>query len=276
MDDRGNNRAVAERGADVGFGVAGSLDHAIVRELAAAAETAGYATFWVNDVPGGEGLAGLAAAAAVTGRIGLGVGVIPLDRQPPAAIGRRIADLALPTARLLVGVGSGAPKGGVERVRRGVMELRALTPARLAVGALGPKMCALAGEAADAVLLNWLTPAYVPPSAAIVLAAAEATGRLRPRVVGYVRTALAEGLPRLEAEASRYAGFPAYAANFARMGATALETTVHAADRAGVRAGLAPYAPLLDETVVRAIAADETLEAYLQLLAAAAPEGSTR
>jgi len=254
-----------------GFGVAGTLDHGIVRELAAAAEAAGYATFWVNDVPNGEGLAGLRVAAEATARIGLGVGVIPLDRQPPERIAARAAELGLPTDRLLIGVGSGAPAGGLERVRRGVAALRGLTPARVAVGALGPRMCRLAGEVADAVLLNWLTPAYVPPSAALALEAASAAGRPRPRIVGYVRTALDEGLPKLEAEAARYAGFPSYAANFARMGATALETTVHGPDREGIQVGLAPYLPLLDETVVRGIAAEETLGAYRRVLAAAAP-----
>jgi alkanesulfonate monooxygenase SsuD/methylene tetrahydromethanopterin reductase-like flavin-dependent oxidoreductase (luciferase family) len=266
MGERGGEPA-GERG----FGVAGTLDHGVVRELAGAAEAAGYATFWVNDLPNGEGLAGLAAAAEVTGRIGLGVGVIPLDRQPPEKIAGRVAELGLPVERLLIGVGSGAPAGGLERVRHGVATLRGLTPARVAVGALGPRMCRLAGEVADAVLLNWLTPAYVPPSAALTLDAAEEAGLPRPRIVGYVRVALDEGLERLEAEAGRYGGFPAYAANFARMGATALDTTVHGADRPGIQAGLAPYLPLLDETVVRCIAADETEAAYRRLLEAAAP-----
>jgi hypothetical protein len=38
-----------------GFGVAGALDHRIVAEVAAAAEAAGYASFWANDTPGGDG-----------------------------------------------------------------------------------------------------------------------------------------------------------------------------------------------------------------------------
>ncbi|MCC6315540.1 MAG: LLM class flavin-dependent oxidoreductase, partial [Thermomicrobiales bacterium] len=183
-----------------GFGVAGTLDHGVVRRLAAAAERAGYATFWVNDLPGGEGLAGLRAAAEATVRIGLGVGVIPLDRQSPEHIATRIAELDLPVDRLLVGVGSGGATGALERVRAGVTTLRELTPARIAVGALGPRMCRLAGETADAVLLNWLTPAYVPESAALTLAGAEAAGRPRPRIDGYVRVALDEALPRLREE----------------------------------------------------------------------------
>jgi alkanesulfonate monooxygenase SsuD/methylene tetrahydromethanopterin reductase-like flavin-dependent oxidoreductase (luciferase family) len=252
----------------LGFGVAGTLDRQVVAELAAAAEAAGYATFWANDLPNGDGLAALAAAAAATERIGLGVGVIPLDRRPPAAIAARVDELGLPTDRLLLGVGSGMPAGGLERVRAGVAELRGLTPARIAVGALGPKMCALAGEVADAVLLNWLTPDHVAPSARLTLAAAAAADRTRPAVVGYVRVALQEGVGRLRAEADRYASFPAYAANFARMGASALETTVHG-DAAALRAGLAPYRAVLDETVVRCIAADDSAAAYRRVLDAA-------
>ncbi len=260
-----------EAGGTLGFGVAGTLDHAIVRRLAVAAEEAGYAAFWVNDLPGGEGLAGLAAAAEVTRGLMLGVGVIPLDRQPAGVIARRIEELGLPVERLLVGVGSGDARGGLARVREGVDALRNLTPARIAVGALGPKMCRLAGESADAVLLNWLTPEYIPESAQQTLDGAAEAGRPRPYIAGYVRTALDEGLDRLKIESGRYASFPAYAANFARMGAEAIDTTVHGPDRAAIRAGLAPYEALLDHTVARCIAAEETESAYLRVLEAAAP-----
>ena len=262
-----------EAGGTLGFGVAGTLDHAIVRRLAVAAEEAGYAAFWVNDLPGGEGLAGLAAAASVTRRLMLGVGVIPLDRQPAETIARRIDELGLPAERLLIGLGSGDGKGGLERVRHGVEALRALTPARIAVGALGPKMCRLAGETADAVLLNWLIPEYIPESAQRTLDGAADAGRPRPYIAGYVRVALDEGITRLEVESGRYASYPAYAANFARMGAEAIDTTVHGPDRAAIRAGLARYEALLDHTVARCIAAKESEAAYLRVLEAAAPEG---
>ena len=260
-----------EQGGTLGFGVAGTLDHAIVRRLAAAAEEAGYSAFWVNDVPGGEGLAGLAAAAEVTRGLLLGVGVIPLDRQPAAVIGARIAELGLPEERLLLGLGSGDWKGGLDRVRQGVAELRGLTSARIAVGALAPKMCRLAGEYADAVLLNWLTPEYIPESAARTLEGAQDEGRPQPLIAGYVRVALDEGLERLREESGRYASYPAYAANFERMGAGAFDTTVHGPDRAAIRAGLAPYQALLEHTVARCIAADETEAAYLRVMEAAAP-----
>ena len=75
-----------------------------MRELAPAAERAGYRTFWVNDEADGDGLAALGAAAAVTTTIRLGVGAIPLDRGPER-IAWRVKELALPVERLALGVG---------------------------------------------------------------------------------------------------------------------------------------------------------------------------
>jgi alkanesulfonate monooxygenase SsuD/methylene tetrahydromethanopterin reductase-like flavin-dependent oxidoreductase (luciferase family) len=240
--------------------------------LAPAAERAGYRTFWVNDTPNGDGLASLLVAAEATTTIRLGVGVIPLDRQPADTIARRVEELSLPRERLTLGVGSGDPKGGIERVRRGARTLRQLGEALVVVGALGPRMCAVAGETADGVLLNWLTAAYVAPSAAIVEAAARNAGRPRPLVLGYVRTAFGAGAQEVfAAEAGRYTRYPAYAANFARMRTPAEETAIIADSRDGIRLGLAPFTTLLDETVVRAITGEETAAAYLALLEAAAP-----
>src|SRR5215212_10729996 len=155
-----------------GFGVAGALAHDVIRALAPAAEAAGYHTFWVNDTPHGDGLAALQAAAEVTSEILLGVGVIPLDRQPAEEIARRVDELGLPQQRLIVGIGSGNPSGGLARVEEGVATLEELLEAPVVVGALGPNMCALAGRSSDGVLLNWLTAEYVAPSAATVSAAA--------------------------------------------------------------------------------------------------------
>ena len=255
-----------------GFGVAGALDHTIVRELARAAEAAGYRTFWVNDTPGGDGLAALSEAAAVTTTIRLGVGVIPLDRQPAERIAARIGELGLPVERLTLGVGSGSAPGGLARVRAGAAALREVTAVTVVVGALGPNMCRVAGEVADGVLLNWLTPAHVRPSAEVVERAAAEAGRPRPQIDGYVRTALgAAAVARLRQEADRYGSFPAYAANFARMGAEPMATAVVGETAAEIRRGLAAFDPLLDETVIRAIVAEETAAAYLELLTAAAP-----
>jgi alkanesulfonate monooxygenase SsuD/methylene tetrahydromethanopterin reductase-like flavin-dependent oxidoreductase (luciferase family) len=172
----------------------------------------------------------------------------------------------------VIGVGSGAAKGGVERVREGARSLAASNDASVVVGALGPRMCAVAGETADGVLLNWLVVDYVEPSAAIVEAAARNAGRPRPLILGYVRTVYGTGARDVFAgEAARYGGIPAYAANFARMGTPAHECAVVGDTAAEIQAGLAQFTTELDETVVRAITGDESLEAYLALLHAAAP-----
>ena len=63
-----------------GFGITAAVGHDVVRELAPKVEALGYTSFWVNDMPGADGLASLGVALAVTSDIDLGVGVIPLDR----------------------------------------------------------------------------------------------------------------------------------------------------------------------------------------------------
>jgi alkanesulfonate monooxygenase SsuD/methylene tetrahydromethanopterin reductase-like flavin-dependent oxidoreductase (luciferase family) len=255
-----------------GFGVAGALPHEIIRVLAPAAEAAAYHTFWVNDTPHGDGLSALQVAADVTAEIRLGVGVIPLDRQPAEDIARRVAELELPQERVLLGIGSGNPRGGLQRVREGARLLEERVQSPVVVGALGPRMCALAGEAADGVLLNCLTAEYVAPSAAITEEAARDADRPRPLILGYVRTVFGPGAREVfAAEAGRYASYPAYAANFARMGTPAEQTAVAGDTRDAIQAGLASFASGLDETVVRAIVGEETAAAYLALLEAAAP-----
>src|SRR5436190_15481969 len=146
-----------------GFGIAGALEVELAARLAEAAEAAGYASFWANDTPNGEGLASLAAAAKRTKKIKLGVGVIPIDRQPAALIAKRVSELGLPEDRLVLGIGSGGlTRDTVETTAQQAEELGRLTSAKVVIGALGPKMCEAAGSSSDGVLLNWLTAEYVP------------------------------------------------------------------------------------------------------------------
>lgn len=267
--ERGN---VQKSGLRRGFGVIGALPRDRIRVLAPAAERAGYHTFWVNDEPDGDGLAALREAAAVTSMIRLGVGVIPLDRQGPRQIAERIATLELPVARLVLGVGSGGAAGGIDRVRAGVSALRQMVNAPLVVGAIGPRLCRLAGEEADGLLLDWVTPAYAAQTVAAVSGAAAETGRSRPWMASYVFTALGpDAIGKLRAEAAHYAAIPSYAAHFARMGADAMAAAVAAEEPRSLRRQLAAFDSVLDETVVRAVVSSETTAAYLALLAAAAP-----
>jgi alkanesulfonate monooxygenase SsuD/methylene tetrahydromethanopterin reductase-like flavin-dependent oxidoreductase (luciferase family) len=254
-----------------GFGVAAAVSHDVIREVAQEAERLGYSSFWCNDTPGGDGLAGLAAAAAVTERIKLGVGVIPLDRRPPAIIARDLKALDFPQERLLLGIGSGGDRR-VSKVREGIEQLHELVSAPVIVGALGPKMTSVGGAVGDGVLFNWQTPQTAQSSGQICRDAAEQADRPRPLVMAYVRTALLpQADARLDTEAGRYAKVPAYAAHFARMGVSARDTAVSGPDAATIQPMIAAHETSLDETVIRAITADDTAESILELLRACAP-----
>lgn len=255
-----------------GFGVIGSLPPDLIRTLAAAAEAAGYATFWANDGPEGEGLMALAEAATVTSTIQLAVGAIPLDRMDGRQIASRIAELALPEERLIVGAGSGGAAGGLARVRDGFVTLRALTGAQLVAAAMGPKMCALAGEIADGVLFDWVSPAYAERARGIALDAADAADRPVPWTAAYIFTALGDAsAAKLREQAAYYAAIPAYAAHFERMGAGPLATTTSGDDHPALQKALSPFSEALDELVVRPVVAQEDAMAYLEVLHAAAP-----
>jgi alkanesulfonate monooxygenase SsuD/methylene tetrahydromethanopterin reductase-like flavin-dependent oxidoreductase (luciferase family) len=133
-------------------------------------------------------------------------------------------------------------------------------------------MCHLAGEVADGVLFNWLTPEHARASAEWVRAGARAAGRPAPKLFAYVRVALGPtGAARLEEEGRRYAAIPSYAAHFARMGVPPATTAVAAPAAAAVPDALARWEGAVDEVVVRAITTDDTVDEILTVLGAARP-----
>ncbi|HEV8642888.1 MAG TPA: LLM class flavin-dependent oxidoreductase [Methylomirabilota bacterium] len=243
----------------------------IIRASAREAEALGYSSFWVNHPGATDGLASLAVAARETQRIELGIGVIPLHTRGPDSIVQGVRAHALPLGRLLLGVGSANP-GALARVRAGVAELRSQLQTRLVVAALGPQMCRLAGEIADGVLFNWLTPEHARRSAELVRAGAAAARRQPPKLFAYVRVALGgEARDRLGKEADRYAAIPAYANNFARMGVKPVETAIAAQSPAAIPPALGEWQGVVDEVVVRAITGSDTVEETLALVRAAKP-----
>src|SRR5258706_4876140 len=220
-----------------GFGLFAGIAVDVIRDAAAASESAGYDSFWVN-YAGADGLAVLAVAASVTSRVKLGVGVVPLTTRPPGSIAEGVRQNRLPTDRLLLGIGSPNPNA-LQRARDAIMELRANLDAQIVLAALGPKMCRLAGEAADGVLFNWLTPEHARVSTQWVREGAEAAGRPMPTTYAYQRVSLGPaGGNRLALEGSRYAAIPAYADHFARMGVSPAETSIAATTADGSRASL--------------------------------------
>jgi len=147
-----------------GFALFAGVAPDIITACAREADPVACGSFWVNHPGNTDGLAALAAAARSTTRLDLGIGVIPLHTRGPQSIAEGVRTQALPTRRLLLGVGSPNP-ASLARVREGVASLRASLPGtRLIVAALGPRMCHLAGEIADGVLFNWLTPEWARTS----------------------------------------------------------------------------------------------------------------
>ncbi|BDZ55140.1 hypothetical protein GCM10025870_22130 [Agromyces marinus] len=223
----------------------------MLRALAPRLERLGFHALWLNDVPHGDSLAGLAAVAGSSERLGLATGVIPLDRRPAASL-----DLAaLPAARTTIGIGSGRAEQPSALVRSGIETLREGRPVRIAVGALGPGMRRLAAERADAVVLNWLTPAAATEAMTVLRhEAREPDGTARAvRGVLYLRTIVDEGArAELVREADRYGSYRAYAANFERLGVQPIDATLDHG------AALGAF-DVVDEIVLRAITANGTL-----------------
>ncbi|WP_278102116.1 LLM class flavin-dependent oxidoreductase [Microbacterium proteolyticum] len=247
----------------VSIGLAGSLGPDAVAGIAPAVEAAGFHTLWINDTPDGDALAALAAAARVTKTLRLATGVVPVDRRSATEIAAEVASLALPRDRLTLGIGSGmAKEGALARVREAIAVLHGAGIPRVLVGALGPKMRRLGADEAEGVLLNW-----VPPTEAA--AQAEALGP-DAYVAVYVRTAIVDAArARLDAETARYASFPNYAANFARMGVDAADTTIR--DASELAGALEAYTAAVDEVVLRAIVPDDTVEAYIDFVRRTGP-----
>jgi alkanesulfonate monooxygenase SsuD/methylene tetrahydromethanopterin reductase-like flavin-dependent oxidoreductase (luciferase family) len=256
---------------DYGFALFAATPPDVIRATAREAEALGYRSFWVNHPGKTDGIAALAVAAGETKALELGIGVIPLHTRGPESIVEGVRAQKLPPGRLLLGVGSPNP-GSLQRVRDGVAALRAQLSTRVVVAALGPKMCHLAGEVADGVLLNWVTPEYARRSADQVRAGAAAAKRPAPKIFSYVRLAIGpDAMPTLQQEADRYGGVPAYAANFARMGVKPIETTIAATTPAEVRGAIAKWNGAVDALILRAIVARDTVEDNLALVRAAKP-----
>lgn len=167
--------------------------------LAAWGEELGYRTAWLSEVAGPESMVTAAAVAAATSRLTVGVAVVPAYVRTPALLAMSAASVSQMlggrTFRLGIGSSSEAIVDGwngidferplrrvretVEAVRSGLDgpgsyqgasvrmdRFRLASPAdgpiEIYVGALGPKMLALAGRVGDGVCLNMMPPRVVP------------------------------------------------------------------------------------------------------------------
>ena len=285
---------------------------AIARE----AETRGYRTAWVGEASGAEAIVLSTLIATHTTTLGIANGVIPVQTRTPIVYGQAAATLGhLAPGRFALGLGlsseiiigqwHGLPFApSIQQMREAVQIIRmaasgervnfdgkfyrlknfrlaipAASPApRIYLAALGPRMCELAGEVADGVLLNWLPPSAMPASVAHVEAGAKRAGRSLPDidVAVYVRTCVTDEPAAVRETLARditgYAIVSVYARFFAECGFAEEVEAVNAAWTAGDRAGAVKG---ISERVLDGLGAVGSAEACREQMNAFARTGAT-
>ncbi|MCU1345584.1 MAG: putative F420-dependent oxidoreductase, Rv3093c family [Acidimicrobiia bacterium] len=266
----------------VTFGSLMSLGPSLALRVATTAEGLGYRSFWTAETTGPEAFSLLAAVGAAAPRLALGTGVLPLQLRTPmlAAMGAATLQALHPDNEIILGVGVSSPVvtgqwHGVAYVDRPVAQVREYVtllreclsgetvtfsgdffscrrfrlglrpgPRRptVLIGALNPAMLRLAGEVADAVMLNYL-PAHHVPWAVERVREGEATAGRTPgstTVYGCVHAGVADrdqALERSRRDLWSYAVVDAYARSFERAGFGDVVREVRARHRAGDRQG---------------------------------------
>jgi alkanesulfonate monooxygenase SsuD/methylene tetrahydromethanopterin reductase-like flavin-dependent oxidoreductase (luciferase family) len=246
-----------------GLGISAGLEPGLARDLAACCQQLGYHSLWSNDEPTASGLEMLVQFAAAAPRLQLGVGVLPLDRHPPARIATEIDRLGIDPAKLWIGIGSGQLRRQIDLLQRAVAELREVFPGetRIVVAAMRPRLCRLGGALADGVLLNWMLPDHVRHARRWVQEGAAEGDRPAPVVASYVRVAVGSGsLQRLRDEEGHYRTInEGHRRHFAAMDVPLGSVGVAASTPRAVHERLAPYQSALDLPIVRVLAnADAT------------------
>lgn len=215
----------------------------------------GYTSFWTAETTGPEAFSVLGAAGAAAPGLDLGTGVLALQLRTPMLVAMAGATLQAlhPDSDILLGVGISSPVVAqrwhgqpysdrpLAQVREYVTLLRACLSGekvdfagdfyqvkgfrlgvrlgerrpKIVVGALNPRMLALAGELADGVLLNYLPASHVPWSVEQVRKGGDTT------VYAYVHAGVCErheGIDKARRDLYSYAVVDSYARNFERAG----------------------------------------------------------
>lgn len=216
----------------------------------------------------------LAHFATAAPQLDLGIGVLPLDRYPPARIAADIDRLGLDPTKLWVGIGSGQLHPQLAAVRQAVAELRQLLSeeTRIVVAAMRPRLCRLGGAVADGVLFNWMLPAQASRARGWVQEGAEEKGRTSPVTASYVRVAVGSGsLRHLRDEEGRYREInEGHRKHFAAMDVPLGIVGVAASARPDAIKALEPYRSAVHLPIARVLASTDAAS-LLAVAEAAAP-----
>ena len=185
----------------VTYGSLGVLGPSAVGEIAQAAVAAGYQSFWTVEATGTDAISLLGAVSQAAPNLDLATGIMPIQLRSPSLAAMTAATLQSlsPQRTIWMGLGVSAPgvlrQHGIEAPDRPIAMMREYvalmreclsgesvtfegdfwqvkrfrlamrtseqTP-KIVVAALNPQMLKLAGEIADAVLLNYIPAGHVP------------------------------------------------------------------------------------------------------------------
>lgn len=254
-----------------GFGIDASVPLEVALEVAGLVEQAGYGSFWVNGSPH-EAALDIIEGALDSTALEIGVGVFPLPKISADQLVAQVLGRSLPQERLWLGVGSDRRPGALDDVRSATRTFNDELDVVVTTGAVGPKMLALAGEAADAVILTWSFKAEVEQARPIVEEAAERAGRVPPTLISFIRCGLLpQAKEAIDKRAAAYDAIPHYHAVFERNGVNAGDTVVTGTGREELLAGIEREEAVLDLSVIRAIPAENTVASLAELVEACAP-----
>ena len=247
-------------------------------EVAARAEALGYDRVWAAEAGTADAFVLLTACAAMTGRIGLATGVVPIQTRTPSLMAQAAATVQDASGgRLTLGLGVSSPTiverwnglpydAPLSRVREYVTIVRALLageklsydgkhyrvdgyrvlmalpePPPILLGALGERMLVTAGEIADGVCLNWIAAHAVPAAIDTVRKGGDAATAVFVRVCVTDDVEAARTWGRRELMG--YVIVPAYRRAFERQGFADICTTAMRAWDAGDRKSAAASLP---------------------------------
>ncbi len=248
---------------DLGICLRNRMPVRTIMELARHAEDRGFHSVWITEGLGYKDVVTqMAAVATATKRIGIASGIIPIRTRTPLLLGNTFIALdELSGGRAILGVGSGHP-GPLQdfhgiRIERPVAFMRDyLSVIRLLyeresfsyegrtfnvapyergfappsprlpiyIAALNPGMLGLAGELADGVIMNLVTPPYLAEAQGIIAERARRAGRDPGQIKlgSYVLCSLSdnetEALEVIRDMIAHYARDPFYEAMLRRAG----------------------------------------------------------